>query len=178
MLSSSWMIYHYSFAISFSYKLLKLNNKHLPLGAFLSSKKSGTSQTEQMVREFPWKVSGNPKSVEFPKFNPKFQKFQKENHMEPKFPVGNFELIWVYLTRLSSIPEIPENALPCYNARCMIVIVKDESRRAAWAVYVSKICCTRLAIPWPSWAGGFRSREWSQQPSFGIKEGKGCPTIR
>jgi len=60
---------------------------------------------------FQGKFPENPEIVEFPKSEPsnrKFRKFREENQMEGKFPVINFRKF----ARLSSFPEIPENAVP------------------------------------------------------------------
>ena len=49
----------------------------------------------------------------------------------------------------------------CYHARCVDVFVEDENAcKAAWAVHVSKILVTRLAISIPPW--DFRNWEWSK----------------
>jgi len=66
---------------------------------------------DKCCRNFLGKFPESPELVEFHKSEPftrKFQVIYEECQIESKFPVRNF----LYPARLSSFPEIPENALP------------------------------------------------------------------
>jgi len=68
-----------------------------------------------MVRKFPGKASGkseNCKISEMRTIQPKIPEIPKRKSNGKEIPGRKFSKIWVYLARLSSFPEIPENAVP------------------------------------------------------------------
>ena len=87
-----------------------INPGRFPFNQKFRKFRNGDKRYGNFLGKFP----ENPEIVEFPKsepFNRKFRKFWEENQMERKFAVSIFRKFGFLFARLSSFPEIPENAI-------------------------------------------------------------------
>lgn len=104
---------------------------------------------DKLLGNFPGKFPENLEIVEFPKsepFNRKFRKFRKESQKGTEIPGKKFLEISVYLARLSSFREIPENsitfAIGNLDGEWNQCVIREQT--AAWTSFLGNNNCLNV----------------------------------